>query len=192
MAARSPRPAIQLIAAEVIDLCTPVLIGRDAAGDSVAVELRGMWPRVWVRVPDAWRGPNGAGVSSSIWACVMDELNEQLCERAKMPQWVAERVPRDEAGARIYIHTEGSGAVRNFKRFYGYEEQGHDFVCIQLTTHWAMRALRTLLSRPKRWRDVALGHMPPATRPDELELAEADIDFTVQVSGGICPPGPRY
>lgn len=178
----------QLVAAEVQDASTLVLLARDANGRSVAVRVQNTHPYLYVKIPNGWKTSDDNPDVESDWNRFLSALNGAAFKKSKLPSWLLERMgTRNDSTPNFIIESKSSASyIRVLKRFYGYEPEGHRFGRITASSPGAARAILAALEHPTKWMKETL---PEKFQNTSLEIAEANIDVAVQVcaDAGLSP-----
>ena len=185
-----PPPRVQLLTAHVLNPCTLVLTGRAEDGRSVSVEVTGVHPYLWVRLPRLWIRDTGLPEKwalDALWKALNQEVrrrtvkdvNEQRAKRGSSDMLDADTWDVD------LLRISECGELKEFQRFHGYDPEPKKFAKVTFDSARAVRHARDALGAPRRWFKTVSKEMCPQA----FELAEADIDFTVQAcaDAGLTP-----
>jgi DNA polymerase elongation subunit (family B) len=192
-------PQIQLLCADVLQPSTLILTGRAEDGRSVSVEVSDAFPYFWLLLPPTWlTDPDKNARRHPLrWAleALWKDLDVEVRRRAanevndgRAKRGNAERIDA-EHWEKEMLRISFCGDVKEFHRFHGYDADPRKFARVSFASVSALRHARDALMAPKRWlksmkdkRDML---------PASFELAEAQVDFTVQAcaDAGLIPGG---
>lgn len=178
----------QLVAAEVQDASTLVLFARDVNGRSVAVRVHNVHPYLYVRIPSTWNTIERIPGEESDWTRFLSALNNEVSKRNNLPRRILDLIGTRPDSTPNHIVENKSASSYTFKRFYGYETEGHRFGRITASSQGSARTILAALEHPTKWMKETL---PQRMLNTPIEIAEANIDVAVQActDAGLSPGG---